>query len=245
MRPVSIVTVTHGGLFFVRLLVERIRAHTTDRPYEIVAVDRGSRDGTLQWLARQPDVRVVKRRQWGRGHRHGEAAEHGARRARHDAVVLLDSDAHPVSDRWLADSVDRLDATVKLAGSEFRPDHPANPHGWYIHPSFMAFWRSDVGGHVVLRKLRGGALDTAEASTLRVLADGFEVVRHPIEHATAFDVGNPHFPTLSGGVFHAWYVTRLALESGTVARETNGLVTTDSYLRPLQDKLRAAYGLEY
>ena len=56
MRPVSIVTVTHGGLFFVRLLVERIRAHTTDRPYEIVAVDRGSRDGTLQWLARQPDV---------------------------------------------------------------------------------------------------------------------------------------------------------------------------------------------
>jgi hypothetical protein len=243
VRPVSIVTVTHGGLFFVRLLVERVRAHTVGRPYEIVAVDRGSRDGSADWLARQPDVRVVRRRQWGRGHRHGESAEHGARMARHNAIVLLDSDAHPTSARWLVDSVDRLGPTTRLAGTEFRPDHPANPHGWYIHPSFMAFWRSDLGGRVVLRKPRGHALDTAEQSTLRMLAGGFEVVRHPLERA--FDIGHPALPTVSGGVFHAWYATRLTLQPHVVARETDGLVTIQSYLHPLQDKLRAAYGLTF
>jgi glycosyltransferase involved in cell wall biosynthesis len=243
MRPVSIVTVTNGGLFFVRLLVDQVRARTADRPYEIVAVDRGSRDGTREWLARQPDVRLIGRRQRRRGHGHGESAERGVRAARHDAIVLLDSDSHPTSDRWLSDSVDRLDANTRLAGTEVRPDHRDNPHGWYVHPSFMAFWRSDLGGLVVLRKRRGADLDTGEQSTLRMVAAGSRVVRHPLRRA--FDVGHPHYPTVSGGVFHAWYGTRLALEPQVVARETKGRVTVDSYLRPVQDMLRAAYGLTY
>ena len=80
--PVSIVTVTRGGYFFVRLLVEKVREFTTDRDFEIIAVDRGSRDGTVEYLSAQPEVRLVRdglwerlaRRPWrgGRaGHRHG------------------------------------------------------------------------------------------------------------------------------------------------------------------------------
>jgi hypothetical protein len=244
-RPVSIVTVVNGGFFFVRLLVEKVREFTVDRPYEIIAVDRGSRDGISPWLRAQPDVRVVRHRQWRARHDHAEAAETGVRAARHRVVVLLDSDAHPVSPNWLCDSVDCLNEKRRLAGAIFRDPHRGNPHGWYIHPHFMAFFASDLGGLIMLRKLRGHDTDTGEEATLRVLGAGLEVAGHPIEFCERFAVGHPRVPTISGGVFHAWYVTRLIRKDAAVARETGGAITAKNYLEPLQARLREHYALDY
>jgi hypothetical protein len=245
LPAVSIVTVTRDGLFFVRLLVEKVREFAGPREYEIIAVDRGSRDGTLEWLRAQPDVRVLSRWQWRARHGHGETAEFGVRAARHERVVLLDSDAHPMAADWLWNSVDRLDARHRLAGAVFRDWHRANPHGWYVHPHFMAFFKSDLDDLIVLRKLHGHDADTGEEATLRVLARGFDVVEHPIEFCKRFAVGHSRVPTVSSGVFHAWYVTRLAQDEAGVVRETDGAVTRANYLEPLQAKLRAAYQLDY
>lgn len=244
-RPVSIVTVTYEGLFFTRLLVERVRAFVGPRPYEIIAVDRGSRDGTRAWLASQPDVRLLCRRQWRRGHGHGEAAEAGARRARHEAIVLLDSDAHPISPDWLALTADRLGDDCRLAGAEFRDFHKGNPYGRYIHPHFLTFLKADLGRDVVLRKLRGHDTDTGEEATIRLLDAGRGVLGYPIEFCERFSVGNPRVPTISAGVFHAWYVTRLLKEDRAVARETDGAVTRENYLEPLVARLRDEYQLSF
>lgn len=240
-------TVATDGYFFVRLLVERVRASVGARPYEIVVVDRGSRDGTRSWLRRQPDVRVVMCRQWWwqRGHRHGEAAEAGVRAARHARIVLLDSDAHPVDPEWLTNSVDRLDDRHRLAGAVFRDRHRGNPHGWYVHPHFMAFFKADLGGLVVLRKVRGEDTDTGEEATIRVLAADLGIVGHPIVFAGDFSVGHPRVPTVSGGVFHCWYVSRLTRNEAEVVRETEGAVTRETYLKPVVERLRRAYGLGY
>lgn len=247
LPAVSFVTVVDGGYFFVRLLVEKLRQFAGARAYEIIAVDRGSRDGTRAWLRAQPDVRVLTRRAWpwARDHRHGEAAEAGARRARHARIVLLDSDAHPVSADWLRNSVDRLDDRTRLAGAIFRDWHRGNPHGWYVHPHFMAFFKADLGGLVVLRKLRGEDTDTGEEATLRVLAAAHEVAGHPIEFCPRFGVGHPRVPTIAGGVFHAWYVSRLMKQEAAVVRETDGQVSRAAYLDPLVARLRAEYGLGY
>jgi len=244
-RPVSIVTVTRDGLFFTRLLVGQIRRTVGERSYEIIVVDQGSRDGTLAWARQQPDVRLLRQRRWfRRDHGHGEAAEAGVRAARHEHVVLLDSDAHPVSAEWLANSVDRLDDTHPLAGAVFRSPHAGNPHGWYIHPHFMAFRGRDLGGLIVLRKLRGEATDTGEEATLRVLAAGRQVIGHEIGGAGArFEVGHPHVPTVAGGVFHAWYVSRLLHNEEGVISETAGRVSRATYLEPLMARLREVYGL--
>lgn len=243
-RPVSIVTVTRDGLFFTRLLVQRIRQTVNQRDYEIIVVDQGSVDGTQAWARAQPDVRLLRQRRWfRRGHRHGEAAETGVRAACHAHIVLLDSDAHPVSDDWLDSSVDRLDAEHPLAGAVFRSPHQGNPHGWYIHPHFMAFRRDDLGELIVLRKLRGEATDTGEEATIRTLAAGRQVIGHEIAFCAAFDVGHPRVPTVAGGVFHAWYVSRLLHNEVEVIRETDGQVSRARYLVPLQARLRAAYGL--
>src|SRR3954463_7689149 len=143
-KPVSIVTVSHDTFFFVRLLVEKVREFVGPRPYEIIVVDRGSRDGTREWLRAQPDVRGLSAKPSRRGHGHGQAAEAGAKNARHQHVVLLDSDAHPIDPMWLSLTADKLDAHHRLAGAIFRGKHKANPHGWYVHPHFMAFHKADL-----------------------------------------------------------------------------------------------------
>src|SRR5262245_18015561 len=109
LRPVTIVTVTYDTYFFVRLLIERVREFVGPRDYEIVVVDRGSREGGRAWLRAQPDVRLVTSWQWRRTrHSHGSAAEKGVGHARYDHVVLLDSDAHPLDPTWLVRTVDQL-----------------------------------------------------------------------------------------------------------------------------------------
>ena len=244
-KPVSIVTVSHDTFFFVRLMVEKVRELIGARAYEIVVVDRESRDGTREWLERQPDIRVFSAKANRRGHGHGEAAEIGVANARYEHVVLLDSDAHPIDRMWLTLTVDRLDNHHRLAGGVFRGMHKANRHGWYIHPHFMAFHKVDLGEKVLLRKVRGQDLDTGELATIRLLDAGFGILGYPIEFCAAFDVGHPHFPTLTAGVFHAWYGTRLNKDTPAVDRETNGAVTDANYRRPLQALLRQAYKLEY
>ncbi len=243
-KPVSIITVTYDTLFFVRLLVEKVREFVGNRAYEIIAVDRTSRDGTREWLRAQTDVRILNAPPEKNGHSHGEAAEAGARAARHENIVLLDSDAHPIEPGWLELTVDRLDTHDRLAGALFKDWHEGNPHGWYIHPHFMAFHRADLDRYIVLRKVRPN-VDTGEEATLRLLEADLGVIGYPLVFCERFSVGHPHFPTVAAGVFHAWYGTRLSKETRTVGRETQGAVTRASYLKPLQQRLREAYRLGY
>jgi glycosyltransferase involved in cell wall biosynthesis len=241
---VSIVTVSYDTFFFVRLFVEKVREFVGERDYEVIVVDRGSRDGTREWLTGQRDVRMLTTGKQRRGHGHGEAAEAGAREATFNRIVLLDSDAHPTSKDWLELTVDKLDVENRLAGAKFHGLHNGNPFGWYIHPHFMAFHRADIGSDIVLRKLRP-AFDTGEEATVRMLGAGRGVIGYPLEFYREFAVGHPHFPTVCAGVFHAWYGTRLTKESGLVTRETDGAVNRKKYLEPLQARLREAYRLDY
>ena len=246
LEPVTIITVARNGYFFTRLLVEKVREHTVGRAFEIIVVDRGSRDGSREWLKQQPDVVLMKFAQWRtRGHGHGEAAERAIRIAKYERIVLMDFDAHPLSDDWLTESVDKLDAQHRLAGAVFVDKHKANPNGWYIHPHFMAFFKSDLDGLIVLRKVRGEDADTGEEATIRVTAAGLGVIKLPIEFCTRFGVGHPRVPTVAGGVFHAWYSSRLENNEAEVIRETQGQVTKANYLDPLKALLRSSYGLSY
>src|SRR5262249_48982125 len=156
-----------------------------------------------------------------------------------------DSDAHPIDPTWLTLTVDRLDDRHRLAGGVFRGMHKANPHGWYIHPHFMAFHKADLGEKIMLRKVRGRDLDTGELATIRLLDAGLGIIGYPIEFYALLDVGHPHFPTVTAGVFHAWYGTRLLKDSRTVSEETRGDVTHANYVEPLQARLRKAYNLGY
>lgn len=245
-RSVSIVTVNFDSLFYIRLLVEKTREFVGARPYEIVVVDRGSKDGSQQWLRDQSDVHLIVKRQWRRDrHSHGEAAEVGVRAARNEVIVLLDSDAHPVEASWLEGTVDQLDAHCRLAGAQFQTVHRDNSYSWYIHPHFMVFFRQDLGSKITLRKARGRDTDTGEDSTVRILDAGLGVMAYPMKMVEKFSVGHSSLPTVAGGVFHAWYSTRLIKNDGEVRKETRSGITEENYAQPLRKLLRELYGLRY
>jgi hypothetical protein len=109
----------------------------------------------------------------------------------------------------------------------------------------MAFFRDDLERLVVLRKRFGEETDTGEEATIRVLAAGLGVLKHPIQFCPEFDVGHARVPTVAGGVFHAWYVSRLIRSEAEVVRETGGQVTRAAYLDPLMTRLRQHYRLDY
>lgn len=257
LKPVSVVTVTCDTFFFLRLLVEKVREFIGERAYEIIVVDRGSRDGTLEWCALQPEVRIVSVPQTRAHHEHGEAAEKGVRAARHEIVAFLDSDAHPIDSSWLSLTADRLNEHCRLAGPKVIAQHRGNPFGWYIHPHFMVFHKADLGVDIVLRKVRGEATDTGEEATIRLLQRDKGVEALPLESCPAFSAdhphsayrrfsfGHPHFPTISGAVFHAWYGTRLKKDAAVVGAETEGAITRDAYQTPLVAMLREFYRLDF
>jgi len=75
---VSIVLGTYNRLPFLKLTVESIRQECKDLLHEIIIVDGGSDDGTLQWLSEQKDIitivqhnrgewqgKTIERRSWG------------------------------------------------------------------------------------------------------------------------------------------------------------------------------------
>jgi len=256
-RPVSVVTVAYDTFFFVRLLVEKVREFVGDRDYEIILVDRGSRDGTLEWCAKQDDVRIVPVPQQRARHKHGEAAERGVREAKHPVIAFMDSDAHPVDREWLTSTADKLSPECRLAGPKVVALHRGNPFGWYIHPHFMVFFKKDLGGDVILRKVRGEETDTGEEATIRLLEKdkGIEALPlmscpalgsdHPYSAYARFSFGHPHFPTIGAGVFHAWYGTRLQKDAAVVVEESEGIITPQNYQGPLLAMLREFYSLNY
>lgn len=71
---------------------------------QVIVVDDGSSDGTVDEVVRYPAVRLVKHPQ-NRGY--GAALKTGIRQARHDAVVILDADG-----TYLCEMIPRLAAEI-------------------------------------------------------------------------------------------------------------------------------------
>jgi len=98
MIDLSIVSGTYNRLPWLQKMVRSVRqsfAGTWGIEWEIVLVDGGSGDGTLEWAAAQPEIRLI---------RHGElrgavkAFNDGARAARGQYVVMANDDIEFVGD---------------------------------------------------------------------------------------------------------------------------------------------------
>ena len=107
MADVSVVVVTWNALPFIEQCLESVRGR------EVVVVDHGSTDGTVEFVReRFPDVRVIEQENKGMGG--GNNA--GMRAADGRYFFLLNSDAWVVNDPLVGDGLDRL--------IEFADEHP-------------------------------------------------------------------------------------------------------------------------
>ncbi|XID95684.1 glycosyltransferase family 2 protein [Paenibacillaceae bacterium WGS1546] len=101
----SIIVLTLNNMDQTVRCLHSIRTFT-DSPYELIFVDNGSTDGTVAWLAAQPDVRLIAN---GANRGFAAACNQAAAVARGDYVLLLNNDTI-VSHRWLSTMLQCLNA---------------------------------------------------------------------------------------------------------------------------------------
>lgn len=142
LRPLPSVTiayVTKNGAPWLEASLRAVRAQRgAFELAEILAIDSGSTDGTLEILARH-DVRTrrIAPAEFG----HGRTRNLAAREATGEVVVFLTQDAAPANEHWLAALVTALLADPLLAGvwSRHAPRPDCHPMEWRALAQFPLF----------------------------------------------------------------------------------------------------------
>jgi rhamnosyltransferase len=90
---------TYNGERYLGTLLKSVFKQQLSRPYEVLIIDSGSTDKTLEIIKRFPKVKLHKipNSEYG----HGKTRNLAARMAKGEFVVYLSQDAVPVNKRWL------------------------------------------------------------------------------------------------------------------------------------------------
>jgi rhamnosyltransferase len=157
---VSVVLPTRNGAATLPAVLDALARQRVDFPFEIVAVDSGSSDGTPELLRPRID-RLISIPAG--SFDHGLTRNLGVENARGELVVLLVQDAVPESDEWLAALTEPLLADATLAGT-FARQRP-RPDASAITRHYLARWMATADtGHVagVASRAEFAALDPME-----------------------------------------------------------------------------------
>ena len=126
MRSVSIVIPAKNGRPTIGPCLDAVLAQEYDGPVDVLVIDSGSTDGTLDDVAARPSVKL--HRIHPSAFDHGDTRNLGAGMTRGEAIVFLVQDAEPVGRQWLANLVRNLDdEQVAGAFSRILPRPQAGP----------------------------------------------------------------------------------------------------------------------
>lgn len=156
-------------------ILGRMRQQRLDRPFEVLIIDSGSTDGTVEFLRRQP-VRLIEIQK--SEFNHGLTRNQGIQEARGEIVVLATQDACPADDLWMQRLVDAF-ADPQVAGAYSRqiPRRDANPfirdrlEGWMATADTLRVQsvtsRADFDALPSLDKLHRAMFDNVSSSVRR------------------------------------------------------------------------------
>jgi GT2 family glycosyltransferase len=146
----SIVIVTCNRLKFTRQTLESIFAHT-DYPYELIILDNGSKDGTVDYLNSiqdHPQVSQVVLFPTNQGK--PGAANHGFVLSKGDYIIGLDDDV-VVPPGWLSVVVEALRTVPRIGWIAINLENFGNQPG-YFRPEYEHHF-----GHLVIQETPGVA----------------------------------------------------------------------------------------
>jgi glycosyltransferase involved in cell wall biosynthesis len=112
---VSVVIPAKNGRPTVGPCLDAVLAQDYDGDVDVLVVDSGSTDGTLDDIRERPSVRLHEIPPL--AFDHGDTRNLGAGLTSGELIVFLVQDAEPVGDRWLADLVSNLVEDPRVAGA--------------------------------------------------------------------------------------------------------------------------------
>ncbi|MBY4949088.1 glycosyltransferase family 2 protein [Cupriavidus respiraculi] len=125
-RATVLIPTKNGGARFGEVLA-RLVSQRTPWPFEILVIDSGSSDGTLELCRQYPQVRLhtIPPAEFG----HGRTRNLGVSLSQAEFIAVITQDALPEHDQWLARMVAALERDPQIAGAFGRhlPYDDANP----------------------------------------------------------------------------------------------------------------------
>lgn len=103
----SVVVPTKNPGEWFRRVLSSVLKQDTPWPYEIIVIDSGSDDGTIDYVLTNEAVRLLRISSLDFGH--GRTRNHAIANAHGEYVALLTHDAVPLNNRWLFELVSALD----------------------------------------------------------------------------------------------------------------------------------------
>jgi rhamnosyltransferase len=220
-----VIQVKDGGADLVRCL-DAIRGQVVGDKVEVVVVDSGSRDGSVE-AARSHGARVheIPQSEFG----HGRTRNLGAELAGGEVLVFTSQDAYAADERWLARLVAPLESGVRFAGVYGRqlPHDDATPPERYFldflygpeprvqrldgeaEPDFEQTLFSNVNSaipHAVWREFpfaESLIMSEDQEWSRRVLREGYALVYEPraaVRHSHAYTISSAFTRFFDSGV---------------------------------------------
>lgn len=128
---ISIIIPVKNGIATIDSCLQGIQKQTLFEQCEIIVIDSGSTDGTLERLQQYP-VKVVTIAP--EEFNHGATRNYGVSLANGEMVVMTVQDATPADEYWLQNMVRHFDdpAVAGVCGQQIVPHHKdKNPHLWF------------------------------------------------------------------------------------------------------------------
>ena len=126
MKASIVIPTKNGGLLFTQVL-DALLAQKAPWAFEILVIDSGSRDNTLEACA-QRRIKTVSISPTAFGH--GRTRNQGIAHTRGEFIALITQDALPTSNQWLVNLVDAVEQAPDVAGAFGRhlPYPEADPY---------------------------------------------------------------------------------------------------------------------
>lgn len=119
MKASVVIPAKNGGELLIRV-VEQVLAQRSDWPFEVLVIDSGSTDGSIDAIRKLPvTIHTIPSHEFG----HGKTRNLGASLTRGEFIVFLTHDALPAHERWLAALIEAAELAPDTGGA-FGPHLP-------------------------------------------------------------------------------------------------------------------------